>query len=118
MPFPELICPGCGFSFIPKRAEQESCSVQCRNAVTARKSARSRGEQLRARGQGKARDAKLMGRKRHRVLAEEFLGRSLPSSQPVHHLDGDHSNDSPYNLMPMSSQSAHIRLGHRKAKRA
>jgi len=64
-------------------------------------------ESLRGRGAGKG-YAKLNGKHRHRVVAEEKLGRPLRPGEIVHHIDGNKRNDSPDNLIVMS-QSEHIR---------
>lgn len=48
------------------------------------------------------------GRSEHRVVAEEKIGRSLLSSEHVHHIDGNRANNDPDNLRVMSG-SEHIR---------
>lgn len=47
---------------------------------------------------------------RYIVSAELGLGRHLQKGEVVHHLDGDHTNDHPENLMVLPSQSEHARL--------
>lgn len=39
---------------------------------------------------------------RHRVIAENEIGRLLEADEVVHHLDGDKTNDSPRNLEVLS----------------
>jgi hypothetical protein len=51
-------------------------------------------------------------RYKHRILAEEKLGRTLERREIVHHRDGDKLNNTPENLMVMPSQSEHARLEH------
>lgn len=43
----------------------------------------------------------------HRKIAEELLGRSLLPGEIVHHIDGDSTNNSPDNLLVLSSQGYH-----------
>ena len=64
-------------------------------------------EALRGKGSGKG-YTKVNGRHKHRIVAEEKLGRPLKHGEIVHHKDGDKRNDSPENLEIMT-QSEHIR---------
>lgn len=50
------------------------------------------------------------GRYRYRVVAEAHLGRRLALGEVVHHIDGDRTNDEPWNLAVFSSQRDHMRF--------
>lgn len=52
---------------------------------------------------------KLRGRHKHRIIAEEILGRSLLPGEIVHHIDHDKTNNDPNNLQIMT-QAEHVRL--------
>ena len=120
MTLEEKVCGNCGFSFLPKRRSQEFCSVDCRNAHTARASAKARGDAMRGRRRtGSGRYPKLDGKPAHRAVAEATLGRPLREGEVVHHLSGDKSDYSSHNVIVVSSQSEHARIeaeGRRMAK--
>lgn len=117
---PERICLVCGFSYLPKKVTQETCGIDCRNTLTARRSAAKRGDMLRGRKRtGRGRYPKFRGRYAHRAAAEILLGRPLKEGEVVHHLNGDKDDWSPHNVIVMPSQSAHARvekLGADKAR--
>ena len=110
----DSVCPNCWHNFVPRKAGQECCSVGCANQLRAKRTAVRRAAKLAGRRKpgSKTRYRKEAGRPRHRKRAEELLGRKLRPGEEVHHLDGDHDNDDPYNLIVMSSHGAHERLGH------
>ena len=56
---------------------------------------------------------KLYGRHEHRVIAEQIIGRALRIGEVVHNIDGNKHNNSPENLMVLSSQAEHWAI-HRK----
>lgn len=64
---------------------------------------------LLGRGEGKS-YVKFYGRHLHRVVAEQKLGRKLRQAEIVHHVDGNHRNNIPDNLMVLPDQRAHARL--------
>jgi hypothetical protein len=52
---------------------------------------------------------KHRGRHKHRIIAEEMLGRPLLPGEIVHHIDHDKTNNDPSNLQIMT-QAEHARL--------
>lgn len=52
---------------------------------------------------------KHLGRHKHRIAAEEMLGRLLLPGEIVHHIDHDKTNNDPSNLQVMT-QAEHARL--------
>ena len=53
------------------------------------------------------------GKKNHRVVMQEFVGRKLERGEVVHHIDGDKSNNKVENLRIMTYQ-AHCELHNKK----
>ena len=45
----------------------------------------------------------------HRLVMEKSLGRHLLPSEAVHHIDGDHQNNHPDNLLVFDSNGEHLR---------
>ncbi len=54
----------------------------------------------------------------HRLAVAEQLGRPLSSAEQVHHLDGVRANNSPENLLLVSSWGAHMRVEQLQKKLA
>ena len=52
---------------------------------------------------------KLYGRHKHRVVAEQKIGRKLIPGEVVHHIDGDKRNNKPNNLMVFRNQQEHAK---------
>lgn len=48
--------------------------------------------------------------KNHRKIVESFIGRKLLTTERVHHIDGDKTNNDISNLCLLSSESEHSRL--------
>ena len=57
-------------------------------------------------GQGKSYE-KIYGRHKHRIVAEQKLGRPLKTGEVVHHMDGNKRNNRPENLYVFPSQTEH-----------
>lgn len=49
----------------------------------------------------------------HRLVMEKHIGRELETTEDVHHLDGDKTNNSLDNLMLFPTRSAHIKFHNR-----
>lgn len=52
---------------------------------------------------------KFLGKRIHRRVAEEVLGRPLKKGEVVHHLDENRQNNQPGNVEVLGSQSEHAR---------
>jgi len=81
----------------------------------ARSTIKARADKQRFRGLGKS-YVKYMGRHLHRVLAEQKLGRPLRLGEVVHHVDGNHRNNSLDNLVVIT-QAKHAGDHSRKNRR-
>lgn len=46
----------------------------------------------------------------HRIVAASAIGRPLAAGEVVHHVDGNHRNNDPANLVVLSSQAEHARI--------
>lgn len=137
MPKMNLICDYCGKKYNSYQCGKYNhfCSIECRRLgaylmsqnITPedrerrskqiirvnktinndKKHLESRANTLRGKGSGKG-YTKVNGVHRHRLVAEEKLGRKLLPGEIVHHKDGNKRNDDPENLEVMT-QSEHIR---------
>lgn len=94
-------CDWCGCEFLKKesdikRTNSNFCSSVC--AVSY------------LRWTGKAgRSPKVGGVEIHRTIAEKMLGRKLTSNEEVHHVDFNHQNNRPENLMVLT-KSEHSKI--------
>ena len=112
-----LICEMCGstFTVIPSRKNKARfCGKTCSQTWKGRLGGKVTGEIMKSRAQGKA-YTKISGRHKHRVIAEQMLGRKLYKGEVVHHKDRNKLNNDPSNLEIMT-QSEHARL-HMKEMR-
>jgi len=97
------------FSVIPYRSKTAKyCCYRCHQIGEGRKGGKVRGEQRKKESKGVS-YKKINGRHAHRVIMEEFLGRTLNSNEVVHHIDGDKFNNHIDNLK-LTTQSEHIKL--------
>lgn len=102
-------CPQCGGTFAPSRYGQTYCSKRCVSLFAAsRPKPRPLTTTLYPTRQVNGRAIR-----EHRVVAEETLGCPLRHGEVVHHVDGDHRNNDPSNLLVMPNQAAHMVL-HRR----
>lgn len=109
-------CDVCGKKiYVPKyefKFEHHFCSNQCRMKWTVK-------EQLPSVSIKKDSNATdnwyktINGRLAHRVVMEKIIGRPLTSTEVVHHIDGDKSNNSPYNLMLFKNKAEHCKWHHK-----
>lgn len=115
-------CPTCGREFRAyacaiKRGGAKYCSKPCRPYDGAG-NPKWRGGRI-AEPDGRIKvyapghpDARLDGGKyiyEYRLVAAEMIGRSLRDDEIVHHINGDHTDNSPDNLAVMT-QAEHARL--------
>lgn len=109
------VCPFCEQPFVAKRHAQVYCSRRCAGITASRATAQQRGDTLRGRGKGGyyiTRD----GKREHRFVMEQMIGRALRPDEHVHHIDGDRFNNAPENLQLLSA-SEHMLL-HAAQRRA
>lgn len=94
-------CDWCGKQFLKKKSDIERtkhnfCSHECETFFR-----RKEGEN--------SLNHRVNGTVVYRQIAEQSLGRRLLPSEEVHHIDGNHRNNSPENLMVLSS-SEHSKI--------
>ena len=88
------------------------CPDGLRRAANARSAACS-GKRISTNGYITFINGDKKGATLHRLVVEEAIGRKLLREEIVHHIDGDRLNNTPSNLMIMSS-SEHARLHRRQ----
>jgi len=109
-----LHCTICGTEFYvrPNRVERAKyCCFRCRQVGEGRKGGAVTGEIMKRRSRGRSYQ-KQKGRHKHRVLAEQKIGRPLRDREVVHHIDGNIQNNALENLEVLDSQAEHVRRHH------
>lgn len=130
MPLMNRTCRNCGREFRVKvapvtvrRGHGWYCSKSCgATAVKLGKPSRNwRGGKTRTSSghvivyQPDHPDARAGGRVlEHRLVMERILGRRLRREEVVHHINGNPADNRHANLQLLDSQSAHMRVHHRK----
>lgn len=91
----QVTCDWCGAAFTRKRSDVERnkhnfCDVGCYLDYTNFEKAGAPNQ-------------KVAGKVLYRTIAERKLGRPLTDDEEVHHIDGNHLNNSPDNLQVLSA---------------
>lgn len=104
----EVLCDWCGKPFLKKKSAvaksqhnfcDKDCYLDFRNFVLAG-----------------AKNQRVCNQVIYRILAESKLGRPLTPDEHVHHIDGNHLNNDPDNLMVLSN-SEHMKIHAAKKRR-
>jgi len=98
----DRLCPQCGNLFHPLRQSSKYCSRKCAWANNGGKNKKPESWWVNKRGyvEGKIwlSNNTYIRVKQHRFIMEGIIGRPLKSSEDVHHIDGNKSNNKPHNL--------------------
>jgi hypothetical protein len=96
-----------------RRSFADSHKAAMRVAAQARGERMAAGESLKPNGYVEITRGENKGRSKHRVVAEEMLGRAILPGEVVHHKDGNRANNSPSNLEVMT-RAEHTSLHRRE----
>lgn len=116
-----LVCDCCGKTFEQTKTysllhEKHFCSMGCYSKWRAEQEDHGWTEEQRAAKSKQMAEMRpcsednyrrKFGKREHRAVAEEKLGRPLKPGEVVHHIDGDKHNNTPENLMVFASQKEH-----------
>lgn len=103
-------CRQCFGVFVPKLTARKGwyCSIPCRQKGISISTTKQRSEKMRGTGNGIS-YIKFYGKHIHRRIAETLLGRTLSRKEVVHHINHNHRDNRPENLMVVS-RADHARL--------
>lgn len=94
-------CPECGAIFRPLRSTSTYCSRPCARKKNGGHNAKPETWWTNSKGyiEGRIwRDGKQVRVKKHRLVMEQYIGRTLLPNEDVHHKDGDKQNNDIDNL--------------------
>ena len=124
-----IVCDYCGKkvekrNYNPDNFEFHFCSNECylnfrktmpNGGYTDEQRENMRQGALKARGGNPDNYRRYHGKREHRIVAEQMLGRKLKPGEVVHHIDGKKRNNSPDNLMVFANQAEHAKF-HKQQK--
>ncbi len=96
-----VVCDWCGKVFMKKRSDIARCSHNFCSPECSLLYRQKQGE--------KSWNHSVNGEVVHRKIAEEKIGRKLLPGEEVHHIDGNHFNNDPNNIIILS-KSEHAKI--------